>query len=259
MKYAAILSVCALLAPAVSAQTADRFTFEVASVKVLGVPRTVGSTGMAPPIMGDPAQISLNDVSLMGVLCRAYNVKPLQVEAPEWMRNDRYAIMAKIPADAPKGHILDMLKSLLEDRFAMKVRWGDKEQQGYALLPGKNGPKLTKSDIPEDQAAGKQRVSMASSGEYTWRAHNMDDFANSLSVNMGAPVVNMTGLSGFYDIKVQASPDSMPGMSRGTASADSPYPTIFTALRELGLNLEARKVTVKHLVVVSANKIPSEN
>jgi uncharacterized protein (TIGR03435 family) len=77
---------------------------------------------------------------------------------------------------------------------------------------------------------------------------------------MDRPVVDMTSLSGTFDITIEAAPDSMPGFHFGQGQGtESPFPTIFTALLDLGLNLEARKVSLKRLVVDSALKIPTEN
>ena len=71
----------------------------------------------------------------------------------------------------------------------------------------------------------------------------------------------MTEIAGYFDIAFDAAPDSMPGLpQRASANPDAPQlPSIFAAIRELGLNLEPRKVTVKQLVVDSAQKIPTEN
>lgn len=247
------LSTLAILA----GQQPSRLTFEVASVKPLpdtGVdasgPR---STGMAPPLEGDPAQIGYTDVSLVGVLCRAYNLLPAGIRAPEWMGSRRYSITAKVPADAPKGHLREMLQNLLADRFQMKLHWEQKEEFGYSLTVTKGGPKLRES------APGAARtVSMQSNGHLQWIAYTIDDFAASLTVDMGAPVVNRTKLPATYDISLDAAPDSMPGFRFG-GGQDSSFPTIFSALRELGLNLAAGKVTVKYLVVDSALKVPTEN
>src|ERR1700733_2864690 len=116
--------------------------FEVASVKVLGDRRVgSGTTGMPPPIT-DPGQVNYPDVSLTGVLTRAYNVKPLQIVGPEWLRTDRFSIVAKAPADAPKGQIPAMLQTLLAQRFGLKVHWETRQEKGYSLVVGKMGAKL---------------------------------------------------------------------------------------------------------------------
>ena len=210
------------------------------------------------PLIGDAAQISMNDVSLLGVICRAYDVKPLMVTAPEWMRNERYVIAAKPPADAPKGRVAGMLQSLLEDRFALRIRWETKDEQGFALQVAKGGAKLTKSTIAPEEAAGKQMTETGWLGDLMWKAARMDDLATSLTFLMGSPVVNRTQLDGVFDIKMKASPDSMPGWPFHS-DATSNYPSIFDAVRGLGLNLEKGRWPVKRLVVVSANKVPTGN
>ena len=68
----------------------------------------------------------------------------------------------------------------------------------------------------------------------------------------------MTGVSERFDISLDAAPDSMPGF-HFAADHESQYPTIFVALRELGLNLQPQKVSVKYLIIDSALKVPTEN
>ncbi len=254
----ALRSFLFLLIPAIVAgQQPARLTFEVASVKPL--PETgaeaggLRSTGMPPPLAGDAAQINYSDVTLVGVLYRAYNLPPASIHAPEWMSSRRYSIMAKPPADAPKGHLREMLQNLLADRFQLQLHWEQKEESGYSLTVAKGGAKLKES------APGAARnMSMRSNGHLQWMAHTMDDLAASLTVDMGAPVVNKAELPATYDIALDAAPDSMPGFDFRSGQ-DSSFPTIFSALRELGLNLTAGKVSVKYLVVDSALKVPAEN
>lgn len=86
----------------------------------------------------------------------------------------------------------------------------------------------------------------------------MGDLAAALTVFMGRTVVNTTNLSGTYDISIDAAPDSMPGFRFGSGQ-ESSFPTIFAALRQLGLNLQPGRAPVKHLVVDSALRVPTEN
>ena len=259
-------AVLALAALALAAQTAaPKYTFEVASVKPLDPadPSIAGpgprATGMASPVGGDPVHVSLPHVTLLGVLSQAYGVAPRLVECPDWMRTQFYIINAKVPDDAPKGHIPEMLQSLLADRFHMAVHWETKEETGFALSVGKGGPKLKKSDIPEDEVSTKRSSFFNTSGHLTFKATTMDQFASSLSVDMGKQVANKTDLSGVYDITMDAAPDSMPGLPSFGSHADSQLPSIFTALHQLGLNLEPQKISVKRLIVDSADKVPTGN
>ena len=243
-----------------SVPTKPRFTFEVASVKP-APERNYGSnatpTGLAPEIQGNPARIDFTDVSLIGVICRAYRVRPLDLRVPAWMEERRYDIHAKVPAEAPKGHIPEMLENLLADRFQMKLHWETREESGYILAVAGGGPKL-KPSAPDTP----RRVSFTSNGHFELRHFTITDLANSLRGNMGQPIIDRTELLGDYDIVLDAAPGSMPGfMNRSEDSQQaSEFPTIFVALRRLGLELtHARKVPVKYLVVDSALKVPIEN
>lgn len=270
----------AVLVPAIG-QRAPRYTFEVASVKP-APERDYGTqstpTGLPPAIQGDPATIIFNDVSLDGVISRAYDVRTLYIKAPEWMQQQRYDIHAKVPADAPKGHILEMLQNLLADRFQMKLHWETHEEPGYLLTVAKGGPKLTPGAADKPRAAdlsrtghfelrqsapdAPQRVGFSTNGHYQIRHYTMGELANSLTADMGKPVVDNTGLAGAYDIAYDAARDSMPGSGKFFANAqqDPELPTIFQALHLLGLELKVgNKVPVKSLVVDSALKAPTAN
>lgn len=244
----------------------QRPAFEVASVKRVdqapGASGGFGSTGVPPPILGSPGLVNYSDVSLKGVLARAYQVRPAQIVGPAWLDSERYNITARTPQDAPKGQIPAMLQNLLADRFHMTVHWETKEVQGYALTVGKSGPKLTKSTVPEGDAAAERSSGFSTSGHLAFRAETLNDFAASLTIFMGRPVVDATEVKGIFDIILDASPDSMPGLPSGSSegiAGASPLPSILTAIRGLGLNLEPRKVSVKQLVIDSAQKIPTEN
>jgi len=70
----------------------------------------------------------------------------------------------------------------------------------------------------------------------------------------------MTKIQGIFDITLDAAPDTLPGLHFGTPSDDSAsLPSIFAAIRGLGLSLESRQIAVKQLVVDSAQKIPTPN
>jgi uncharacterized protein (TIGR03435 family) len=73
----------------------------------------------------------------------------------------------------------------------------------------------------------------------------------------GGPVINRTGLQGFYAIKLTYTPPSLSPQPR-PASPDDP-PDVFTALQEqLGLKLQREKVTVNVFVIDHIER-PTEN
>ena len=88
--------------------------------------------------------------------------------------------------------------------------------------------------------------------------------AQSLSNLLGRPVKDETGLNGYYDFRLEWTPDeSEPARildDVGTLTPrDHDAPSIFTAIQEqLGLKLEARKLPVEVLVIDHVES-PSEN
>jgi uncharacterized protein (TIGR03435 family) len=82
----------------------------------------------------------------------------------------------------------------------------------------------------------------------------MKMLADHLASTVGRPVVDMTGLSGKYDWKLQWSPDpgtAIPGPNTSQQQpVDAPGPTIFTAVQEqLGLKLETARGPVDTWVI----------
>jgi uncharacterized protein (TIGR03435 family) len=66
------------------------------------------------------------------------------------------------------------------------------------------------------------------------------------------PVVDMTGLKGLYDFKLE-------WIMRAESVNGSDGPTIFAAVERLGLTLEGRKQAMDILVIDHAENTPAEN
>src|SRR5262249_34418102 len=158
---------------------------------------------------------------------------------------------------------------LLRDRFKLQFHRESHEQDGYALLPDENHLKL-KSASNEPTVPGA--INQAPSGGLVIlpdgagrvmkaRAVKTTAIARFVSSALGRPVEDRTGLSGLYDVTLSWTPssvDTIPSPS-GEASKDAMGPTLVTALREqLGLKLQAQKVTVERLVIDHAEK-PTPN
>src|SRR5690349_8700040 len=73
---------------------------------------------------------------------------------PAWSATDRFDISAKGDAKASRRQVMEMLHSLLIDRFRLAVRHEDRNLPIYALVPLKNGsPKLHR---PKNGVCGTQ-------------------------------------------------------------------------------------------------------
>ncbi len=213
-------------------------SFETASIQ-----RSSQAAGTdALPPQQDPTRIHYTGVSLKPVLALAYGVTPQQITGPKWLGEERFDIVATLPAGATSQQIPVLLQHLLADRFGMSVREENKITAFSALVPAKGGVKMKDVAKPEISATLD-----LNSENIQLRSYTMPAFAAFLSTAMGQTVVDETGVSGSYDITLYIS------------MADIKTGRIRIAIQQLGLQFENRKGAVKSLVVGKANRIPTGN
>jgi uncharacterized protein (TIGR03435 family) len=282
---------------AVYAQTAGAgLEFEVASIKIAPPPDPRGSTmgWSGGPNSGDPGMFRGQNLDLLSLITLAYSMNPFQVMAPDSMGTQKFNIDAKIPFGTTKEQFHAMLQNLLINRFQLAVHHESKEVSQYDLVLAKNGPKFKEAEAdtaPENPDAppppdppkrfatdqegcpvlprgGYGMMTASRSGRYGWYQpkYSMGMLAGWLSVSLGKPVTDATGLKGQYEISLCWVADSSAvtgAPSPGAATAALPEaggPTLMNALRDqLGLHLEARKGPVDFLVVDHVEKLPTGN
>jgi uncharacterized protein (TIGR03435 family) len=174
-----------------------------------------------------------------------------------------------------------MVQSLLEDRLQLKIHRETRELPVYELLVAKGGSKMSLSadqspekppepgspplSMPQRGAPAPRGMMKMGRGSLETNGVPISNFIMGLSQQLGRPVIDKTGLKGFYDIKLQWSPELGQGLfAPGSAEpapppSDASGPSIFTAIQEqLGLRLESAKGPVDVLVIDSVQK-PTEN
>src|SRR5579883_321402 len=197
----------------------------------------------------DGARVDIGALSMSDLIRTAWEVKPYQVSGPDWMTTERFNIVAKMPEGATKDDVPAMLKTLLAERFKLAVHKESREHPVYALVVGKNGPKLqaaaplASSGSPDDAAAAKTgtsigtpdgtvRVSRSPDGKgfemnsaKTGAARvtagsdglmhmdmervTMPAFADMLSRYLDRPVIDQTNLKGDYHASLDFSMQEM--------------------------------------------------
>lgn len=288
-----LLGVLAAVALFGQAQPA-RPEFEVASIKPSA---SAGINRVRVGLHIDGSQVSAASLSLDNLIGIAYRVKRYQISGPDWMASERFDIAAKLPTGAAEKEIPEMLQTLLEQRFQMKMHRESKELPVYALVVGKGGAKLQESpadSVPQTQKSGSQDgVNVAASGQASGISINYGNgsyftFADDrleghkLSANAMADVlarfadgavVNMTDLKGTYDFVLELSHEDFRAMmirsaiSAGVALSPraiqlaeaSSGDSLANALEKLGLKLESRKAPVEVLVIDHIEMAPTEN
>jgi uncharacterized protein (TIGR03435 family) len=231
--------------------------FEVASVRQAAGPRsqlsssgTAKATGVAS-VREHPDQIAYRNITLKSLLMKAYDLKPFEISGPSWIESEHYDVLAKIPEGASKEQVPAMLQNLLAERFRMTMHSEIREQPGYVLGVGKNGSKLKPSSNEHPLGSGFTTTQTGQT-EMKLGGETMAQFSAFLSSRLDRPVVDETGLRGGYDIVMHL--EGSPFQNGPDLSS-----SLLTAVRELGLQLDAKKLPLKHLVIDKAERIPTEN
>lgn len=228
------------------AQTAPaELRFDVASVK----PIVPGSQAPGFPNVKqgrEPARYTLWHATL-GVLIRiAYKLEPYRLSGPVWIDDLRFDLVATMPATTTDDQVLRMLQTLLADRFQLKLRREVRESAVFALVVGKNGPRLTPAANPD-----KQYPTPVGPWGFSLKNTSMHNLASMLMRWLDRPVIDMTGLTGIYDVDLSWKPLSPDAPANPLAALD--------ALDTLGLKAESRKAPIEFVIVEQARKTPIEN
>ena len=135
-------------------QTAS--SFEVASIRPAETftPAMIAAGKLHVGMSVDGARVDIGYLSLGELIPIAFKVKPYQVQGPEWLRSQRFDILAKMPEGATKEQVPALLQALLEERFKLKAHRESRESPIYALLVGKDGPKLKEAE-PGSETPGQ--------------------------------------------------------------------------------------------------------
>jgi uncharacterized protein (TIGR03435 family) len=201
---AALLMAGAMLGQAApdshAAATVPAKTFDVATVKV-SAPLDMAKlqaqmrAGQMPNFGAhlDGLRAQYTYMTMQQLLVYAYDVKPYQIVGPDWLPTEHYDIVARLPEGTSKSDAPAMLKALLADRFKLAAHLEDRDLAVFALVVGKDGPKLkdspepppidesaplkpgqTKMDLPDGPAiitgtpqAGQATINMGTRGVFT--------------------------------------------------------------------------------------------
>jgi uncharacterized protein (TIGR03435 family) len=238
--------------------------FEVVSVK----PNK--STSYDSGITTNRGRLMATNASLRRLIVSAYGVQDYQVEGPEWLGSERFDVSATIPEALPKGEKYDaalqvMMQKMLSGRFKLVVHREQKTRPVYGLMTGKSGVKFKEAPASDCDSHSRNN----SGTHFVGTCVSMDGFAQFLArrrrdLPLDLPVLDMTGLQGFYNLKLDWVPESKGSSERKDdvpgVGASASGVTLLVALEEqLGLKLETRKAPIDILVVDDAQKAPSEN
>lgn len=281
----------ALFAGSLLAQAPPNPKFEVASVRPS---QPTGTDRVDIGVHRDGAQMRMVSLPMRDYIARAYRLKLYQVTGPDWLTTERFDVNAKLPEGSTQEQIPEMLQSLLEERFQIKLHGEKKELPVYALTVGKPplkiqesapdpaapiAPKGTTNVTATGSAAGVS-VDLGNGSYYTFadgkfeiKKVTMDMLARQLERYVDRPILDMTDLKGTYDLSFDVPTEDYQRMLiRAGVNAGMMYPpqvlqymdngsiaALMDGLQQLGLKLDARKAPLDVLVIDQMSKTPTEN
>jgi uncharacterized protein (TIGR03435 family) len=269
------------------------FVFEVTSIH----PDPPGSMGGTVRVMFEPSRFEATHVTAKELLREAYGVEDLQIQRdPRWMDSDSFTVDATINSVTSEalaklsGQDLavarqHMLRALLVDHFHLVVKEETNELPIYALIIGKDRPKLREANSEETYENGARSPNgdligphvvyyqfIAGAIQMKGQGVSIDQLVDrlnqKLSRQLGRKFVNGTGLPGIYnfdlDFRVpwQTSfgpmANSTPLDDDGAGISSSDFSLVSSIQEQLGLKLKSTKgavpiLSVDHLEQPSPN------
>jgi uncharacterized protein (TIGR03435 family) len=244
-----------MLTAAAALGQAPQPAFEVASIR-----QHQGSVYRTGPLTVSSPLIRLEGYTVFGLVMDAYNLRGYQlafgaVAHPDDIYDTQYDIVARAPGErAPSiDEARAMLRTLLADRFKLRVHRETKEMQVYALVVGKNGPRLKASSASDQCSVHTALASDGRNNEETFSNCPIERLADRLTNIGDRPVLDQTGLTGNYDFRLVAIPEY-----RSLGRSDPADIPPSAAVEELGLKLVLQKARIDILAVDHVEK-PDEN
>ncbi len=200
-----------------------------------------------------PNRLDVGNMSLSFLIQQAYDLPPFELLGPDVALSRRYDVMATTGGVVSKADMRTMLQNLLIERFHLATHWEEKTEAIYHLTALPGGPKMKTA---ETGYAAPNSPTRSPNAMMLTGPMSMRQLAQSLTRFAGKPVLDVTGLEGYFVVKLTFAPDNY------DASTDNgpAQPLLPSALEDqLGLKLVAVKEPVKTLVVDHADAVPVSN
>jgi len=234
----------------------------------------------------DGAFVRYSSLPLREYVRTAFQVKEYQISGPDWMKDVKFDLNAKLPDGATRDDVPKMMQALLAERLKMTVHREKKELNVYALVVAKDGPRLVESPARAEEAparsvdvnvqagnggatiayGGGSYVSIAN-GKIEAKRFSVTRLVDTIADYMDRPTIDLTGLGGIYDFTLDYSLDELRNLlrTRGVytnipdgAAAGMPG-SIRDSIKKYGLILDSRKAPLDMVVIDHIDKTVTGN
>ena len=255
-----IFALAALLALSLAPVRAQSPAFEVASITPCkpGTPEPPGEHMGMVQFTYPGGRFRASATTVKFLLEWAYGIQASQhAGGPAWIETDRYDIVAKAEGEASDEQMKLMARTLLADRFQLKLHHESRNISVYVVSGGKSAAKVSP---PKDGETHSVRFAPRMNADQRITSYHiiltrfsMAQLSDTFARQLGRPIVNQTGLDGEYDFELELTPDE---------SRPSPTDPAFllSALRDqIGLTVKSDKIPMDILVIDSAEKVAAGN
>ncbi len=281
LRTVACLGFVCLLAGGAGGQTSETPPkFEIADVHV-SAKDPHHAFGGNQPING---RFEFHSATMVELIQAAWGIDQDKIlGGPNWLELDRFDVVGKLPADMTQASAvlpptsqdgetrdlppyLQMLQSVLAERFKLVIRQEPRPFPAYMLTAGKK-PLVKAADGTGDtgcKVLNHQGPFVAGSEiQYACRNLSMAAFTQNLTGILGTelggnPVIDKTGMKGLWNIEFKW---QLPAYAclKCDLSADDKAQFFAEVEKQLGLKLELQQVPTPVILVDSANEKPTEN
>jgi uncharacterized protein (TIGR03435 family) len=228
-------------------------SFEVASIK-LSDPANRSMDGCF--MKGQPGGQTFvgRCIPLRLMITYSYKIIDSQlVGGPAWLDSELYDFDAKADHSLTREELAPMMQTMLAERFKLQFHKEARTLPALALTVDKGGNKMTANTgpntweiamVPVPGTIPKFKGTRCPTSYLSWW----------LAQRQNRPVVDKTGLAGYWDFTLEFVPDGMGEGSRKSAGGEPmppmEGPSLPVAIREqLGLRLETEKAPVDVYVI----------
>lgn len=222
-----------------------------APVHVTSLKRSSPGSGSMMLIKHPAGGTSITNITVRDLIELAYNLKDYQLTGgPAWIDKDRFDLA--FTGGAPSGAMQSMasnaaLRQILADQFHLVLHQEKKPGQVFALVISQGGAKFATVTLPDAPGTHEPMLSERSIIKNGQGHINITGgpggLADTLSAQVGRPILDDTGLTGIYKIDFHWATTSA---SAATLSAD--------LQQQLGLSLVPKQGPIQNSVVESVTK-----
>jgi len=231
--------------------------FEVAAIK----PSDMAARNNGCFLKGQPGGQTFIGRCITARLLITYSYKIIDsqlVGGPNWLDTDLYDFDAKADHSLTRADLAPMLQTMLADRFKLQFHRETRTMPALTLTVDKAGAKMKPNDGPNEWDFAITTVPGSSIPKFKGARCPVSYLSWWIAQRENRPVVDKTGLDGFWDFTLEFVPDGL-GEGRKVANGEPmpalEGPTLPKALREqLGLKLEPEKGPVDVYVIDHVEK-----